>query len=697
MLNSRSCRLFARLSLYIFLAGLILLTPNPSSAAPAAAPGAFGKLIPPNITTQPTNPILRWGNSSGAQGYNYCYDEIPNNTCDTSWVSTTSHSVVLSGLASGHTYYWQVRAYSMFPSGSTEADGGTWWSFTVDSNVPTTFFKTAPVYGAGDQPGNTSLAWTASSPVSSYEYCLDAETVNNSTCDSGWINNGTSTTVTLDNLLGSTNYVWQIRAVYSGHSYEADGGVWSAFVTRAAGTQTVTNNNSDGPGSLAQTVREAVNGDVINFAGDYNIDLPGTLTINETLTISAGIWYSITISGDPDHDGTGNFRLFTIGSTGNVDFDHLTLAYGYDSVYGGAVKNDGQFTASDCRFENNKSGSIGGAIYNFNTASISRSTFSQNSAMVNGGGAIKNDGNLTVEWSTFTGNSAPMASTGDGGAIYNMGNASISSSTFVNNTSALAGGAVYLENYNAGTHLTITNSTFFNNSSSMGGGIYLQNGIGLMENSTVVGNTASSSGGGISVSSPSGNSTLTLQDSIVASNTGYQNCIINPIDSVNLVDGGGNLTYGDTFPICPGTNADPQLGSLKNNGGPVQTMAPALGSPAIDAASTVSCEPRDARGVLRPQGAHCDIGAVEVITISGSTGIGGVTLSYNDGLAETATSASNGHYEFEIPYNWSGTVTPSKANKVFTPDHRSYANIEASQIDQNYLDLKFIFLPLIIR
>jgi hypothetical protein len=63
--------------------------------------------------------------------------------------------------------------------------------------------------------------------------------------------------------------------------------------------------------------------------------------------------------------------------------------------------------------------------------------------------------------------------------------------------------------------------------------------------------------------------------------------------------------------------SNPLLGPLQNNGGPTQTHALLAGSPAIDAV-TSGCPPppTDQRGVLRPQGAACDIGAYELGAIS---------------------------------------------------------------------------------
>ena len=58
---------------------------------------------------------------------------------------------------------------------------------------------------------------------------------------------------------------------------------------------------------------------------------------------------------------------------------------------------------------------------------------------------------------------------------------------------------------------------------------------------------------------------------------------------------------------------DPLLGPLADNGGPTPTMALLPGSPAIDAGDDSACPPTDQRGVARPQGLACDIGAFELV------------------------------------------------------------------------------------
>ncbi|HEY6562721.1 MAG TPA: choice-of-anchor Q domain-containing protein [Polyangiaceae bacterium] len=75
------------------------------------------------------------------------------------------------------------------------------------------------------------------------------------------------------------------------------------------------------------------------------------------------------------------------------------------------------------------------------------------------------------------------------------------------------------------------------------------------------------------------------------------------------------------------TSAAFLLGALADNGGPVPTVLPGAGSVLIDRIPLERCtQPLDARGVERPQGEACDIGAVEQSSASntlralGSTG-----------------------------------------------------------------------------
>jgi len=100
-------------------------------AASAVAPGAFNKTAPTNGATgrSRTALVLSWGASSNATSYQYCFDTVNDNLCNTTWVTVSSTSVTISGLLSRKTYYWQVRAVNA--TGTTNANAGAWWRFTT--------------------------------------------------------------------------------------------------------------------------------------------------------------------------------------------------------------------------------------------------------------------------------------------------------------------------------------------------------------------------------------------------------------------------------------------------------------------------------------------------------------------------------------------------------------------------------------
>jgi hypothetical protein len=75
---------------------------------------------------------------------------------------------------------------------------------------------------------------------------------------------------------------------------------------------------------------------------------------------------------------------------------------------------------------------------------------------------------------------------------------------------------------------------------------------------------------------------------------------------------------------------------------------------------------------------------VVLVTISGNAGVGGATLSYTEGTAKHVTADSNGAYSINVPLNWTGTVTPSKAGYLFTPASASFTNLSANQTVQNF-------------
>jgi len=202
---------------------------------PPAGGGPFGKAAPSNtVAGLGENVTLQWQAVAGA-GFRVCWDTTNNNSCDAAWwPNGGGNSRTLEGLAPG-TYYWQVRSETS--TSTTEADAGTWWSFTVGSVAPPpppppppppsggAFLKQSPASGSTNS-GSTTLAWTTASGATFYQVCYD--TTNNNSCDTFWQLTATSTSLAIGGLANGA-YYWQVRALINGALVDADSGVWVNF------------------------------------------------------------------------------------------------------------------------------------------------------------------------------------------------------------------------------------------------------------------------------------------------------------------------------------------------------------------------------------------------------------------------------------------------------------------------------------
>ncbi|HUH98203.1 MAG TPA: CHAP domain-containing protein [Anaerolineales bacterium] len=127
-------------------------------------PSAFGKSTPANgAKAQSSSPTLSWAASTGATGYEYCYDTIDNDSCDTSWISAAGTTASVSGLDANTIYYWQVRADNS--AGSTYANGNAWWSFNTRLAAPTLL---APASGGSLLNLRPALSWNAVNGAGNY-------------------------------------------------------------------------------------------------------------------------------------------------------------------------------------------------------------------------------------------------------------------------------------------------------------------------------------------------------------------------------------------------------------------------------------------------------------------------------------------------------------------------------------------------
>lgn len=364
--------------------------------------------------------------------------------------------------------------------------------------------------------------------------------------------------------------------------------------------------------------------------GTVTFSCGGTITLSSTITVAT----DTTVDGsgqDVIISGNHAVRVFTVNPEVALNLNMLTISNGRSVGDGGGIQNDGGLvTISNSTLSSNTAAWNGGGISNYHpyrhgTVTVSNSTFSGNSADNDGGGIANFGGTVMVSNSIFSGNSA----LGGGGGIVSTSTLAVSNSTFSGNSASIFGGGIY----NTGEAI-VSNSTFSANSADDGGGILNANEL-TVSNSTFSGNSAARYGGGIlnlqtavlTNSTLSGNSadggggifnnvdsSLTLRNTVVANSPSGSNCYA--YVSRPIVDGGGNLSFGDN--TCPGISGDPKLGPLQNNGGPTETMALGAGSAARDAANDATCAAApvnnlDQRGVTRPQGAHCDIGAYEAL------------------------------------------------------------------------------------
>lgn len=119
-------------------------------------------------------------------------------------------------------------------------------------------------------------------------------------------------------------------------------------------------------------------------------------------------------------------------------------------------------------------------------------------------------------------------------------------------------------------------------------------------------------------------------------------------------------------------HTDPILGPLANNDGFAPTMALLSGSPAIDAADSAFYPPGDQRGVARPYGEGCDIGAYELdqptFTIAGTvrSDIPVAGLPVRAGQAVAITDEL-GRYTLRNLLAGTFEVAPDPVGSGFTP------------------------------
>lgn len=437
-------------------------------------------------------------------------------------------------------------------------------------------------------------------------------------------------------------------------SIQARGNRWSVCllalvlggaVPSFAKTLTVTNTDDSGPGSLRDAISTADPGDTIEFSVTGAITLTsGSLTLDKNLTIKGPGAAQLAISGGGNPVLVINSGVIAISGLtiqngevhappyvgggilnhGTLTLIESTVSGNYDYAgSGGGIYNDGTLTLVSSTISKNYTFYGGGGIVNSGSLRLINTTVSDNTADEGNGGGIVNSSTLTLINSTVSNNEAF-----DGGGILNSGTLTVTNSTISDNASDVTaggggGGGVY---NNPGGTVTVTDSTFAGNSASNagGGGIYNDGGTFTVTNSTIAGNSAIYIGGGIYNAG-----ILTAKNILLANNVAYSgtaNCVL---DSGTATSLGYNVSDDDTCTssftatgdennVIPGAGLDPK--GLQNNGGPTQTIALQPGSPTVDHIPVADCTDAsgnpvktDQRGIKRPQGPACDVGAFELV------------------------------------------------------------------------------------
>jgi CSLREA domain-containing protein len=418
------------------------------------------------------------------------------------------------------------------------------------------------------------------------------------------------------------------------------------------------------PGNHVCTLRAAIEEANAHAGPDVIAVPPAAYLMSLTTTLDSStadlvITDSVTINGGGrdatiiDGNGTGS-RLLIIARCVNDNYDSTAMQ---------CVVGEVSVSVSGLTMRNGFATNVGGGIINYATLALDRVAVTGNtvSGLNDWGGGMYSAGPLTMT-NCLVADNHTGAHNAYGGAIYSQATLTISNSTFRDNStlggasSPGLGGALFLV---SSAPVVIRNSTLSGNSAQFGGGIYMSGQSLVLINDTISGNDSAGSGGGLYVkygttglynvtvtqnranADDSGSEagggianssgTLTVLNSIVASNTRVIPTM--PLPTLDVDECLGTITsqgyniieFVDTS-HCTVNGAyatdSPELGPLQANGGTTLTHAPALGSKPIDGGNPSGCTDNvgapvtsDQRGVPRPYGSACDMGAVEYADI----------------------------------------------------------------------------------
>jgi CSLREA domain-containing protein len=324
---------------------------------------------------------------------------------------------------------------------------------------------------------------------------------------------------------------------------------------------------------------------------------------------------------------------------GKTNFTNVTVRNNGPTFSAGGLALTGPTTKlTSVKILRNEASNMGGGIsLSDTTATLVDVDVLRNRVSNQGGGIVQTGGTVSIADSTISGNRTQ--NNGAGLRVFSSSDGPTTTSlarvTIMNNTADNNAGGIGLEASSpdtitvTGTNVTISG----NNAKTSGGGVFVFPGesseVNLFD-STITDNTADSDGdtsgqgGGIALFNADAG-TVTITRTILAGNQDSTPGSDEPDECYpELESGGHNVvghTEGCTFDDQPSDQVgasdtaplDPLLGPLVNNGGKTRTHRVLPDSPALDAipSSDVGCGGKDQRGVPRPRGSGCDVGAYE--------------------------------------------------------------------------------------
>jgi hypothetical protein len=322
------------------------------------------------------------------------------------------------------------------------------------------------------------------------------------------------------------------------------------------------------------------------FAADTTIDVAADIVLTDC-TGGGAVLRTAAVTDPVTVDGHGHTirqtcaaNVFIQNGSGELTMQNLTITGGHTSGNGGGIFAAGPLTATHTRIVDNGADKTGGGI--------------------------ASQGPVTVTDSTIASN----GSGGEGGGI-DLGPTSHVVNIINSRVSGNLGGGIGTQADDTQASVTVVNSTITQNRRADRGGGIFSGGSTTLIYATVVGNDANTAFSNITTGA------LESFGSVVALGA-HGNCFAKPTTShgYNFSD---DDTCGFTDPTDREKAGNPHLEPLADNGGPTRTRLPQPDSPLIDAIPPGSCRAdgaagitTDQRGVTRPQGPGCDIGAVEV-------------------------------------------------------------------------------------